>query len=572
MPEKVIVIGGGFAGLSAACSLAKKGYKVTLVDRHDQIGGRARVFEEKGFKFDYGPSWYWMPDVFDTFFANFGKKVSDYYSLQRLDPPYRVFFKEEIGHVDVPDKAEDLGKFFESREKGAGEQLKKFLKQAKYKYEVGMADYVRRPSVSIMEFLDGLWLLYESVCRLDMFTTHRAHVQKFFKDPINRELLEWPVLFLGGAPDGVPALYSLMDHASVVLGTFYPEGGMHAIPAAMANLAEELGVDIQLNVEVEKIVVGSNGLATGVKVKRGKKGSSATSTILDADIVVGTGDMNWIEQQLLEPQYRRYTEQYWDKRVMSPGSLLYYIGVSKKLPNLKHHNLFFDESLDDHCVEIYDDPAWPEKPLFYACVPSKTDASTAPEGQENLFLLVPLAAGLEDTDEEREKCYNLVMDRLEKRIGEDVRGSVVYKRAWAHREFEDEYHSYKGNAYGLANTLLQTAFFKPSMKSVVPNVHFAGQLTSPGPGVPPAIISGQITADVVDNCSYLRVNGKKTIPMFLYGLFAAIADIFAMTSIEMVSGLDFFSALKFTVSHFLFVLFAFVVYVRQLAGFTKKTD
>jgi len=450
--------------------------------------------------------------------------------------------------------------------------LNKFLEQAEYKYRVGMADYVTRPSISIMEFLDGLKLLFESVFRLDMFKSHRAHVQSYFKDPINCELLEWPVLFLGGAPDGVPALYSLMDHASVVLGTWYPEGGMHAIPAAMANLAEELGVDIQLNVEVEKIEVGSNGLAKGVKVKRGKKGSVGASTTLDADVIVGTGDMNWIEQQLLEPKYRRYTEQYWDKRVMSPGSLLYYIGVSKKLPNLKHHNLFFDESLDDHCVEIYDDPAWPKAPLFYACVPSLTDENTAPKGHENLFLLVPLAAGLEDTDKEREKCYNMVMDRLEKRIGEDVRGSVVYKRAWAHREFEDEYHSYKGNAYGLANTLFQTAFFKPSMKSVVPNLHFAGQLTSPGPGVPPSIISGHITADVVDNCSYLRVNGKKTVPKFLYGLFAAIADIFAMTAIEMVAGLDFVSALTFTVSNFLFILFAFVAYMRKLAGFAKKDD
>jgi phytoene desaturase len=568
--EKVVVIGGGFAGLSAACSLAKKGYRVTILDRHDQIGGRARVFEEKGFKFDMGPSWYWMPDVFEAFFAHFGKKVSDYYRLERLDPPYRVFFKEEVGHVDVPDSPEELAKYFEAREQGAGEKLAKFLEQAAYKYRVGMADYVKRPSISIMEFLDGFRLLFESIFRLDMFKSHRAHVQSYFKDAINRELLEWPVLFLGGAPDGVPALYSLMDHASIVLGTWYPEGGMHAIPAAMANLAEELGVEIQLGVEVEKIQVGDDGLAKSVAVRHG--GAAEQRTKIECDIVVGTGDMHWIEQQLLEPQFRRYTEQYWDKRVMSPGSLLYYIGVSKRLPNLKHHNLFFDESLDDHCVEIYDNPAWPKKPLFYACVPSLTDPSTAPKGYENLFLLVPLAAGLEDTDEMREKCYGMIMDRLEHRIGEDVRGSVVYRRAWAHKEFQDEYHSYKGNAYGLANTLLQTAFFKPSMKSTVPNLHFAGQLTSPGPGVPPSIISGQITADIVDNCAYLRVNGEKSIPKFLYGLLSAVADIFAMTAIEMVSGLDFVSALSATLGHFLFVFSAFVTHLRKLAGFVKKID
>merc|ERR1719199_419079 len=313
----------------------------------------------------------------------------------------------------------------------------------------------------------------------------------------------------------------------------------------MVNLAEELGVEIQLGVEVEKIQVGDDGLAKSVAVRHG--GAAEQRTKIECDIVVGTGDMHWIEQQLLEPQFRRYTQQYWDKRVMSPSSLLYYLGVSKRLPNLKHHNLFFDESLDDHAVEIYDKPAWPKKPLFYVCVPSLTDPGTAPTGQENVFVLVPLAAGLEDTDEMREKCFDMVMDRLEERIGEDVRGSIVYKRAYAHRDFEGDYHSYKGNAYGLANTLFQTAFFKPSMKSLVPNLHFAGQLTSPGPGVPPSIISGMITADVVERNSYLRPNGlaeQKTLFKFLFGIFSAIADVFAMTTIEMISGSDFVSALR----------------------------
>ena len=407
----------------------------------------------------------------------------------------------------------------------------------------------------------------------------------FFKDDLLVELLEWPVLFLGGAPDGVPALYSLMDHASCVLGTWYPDGGMHEIPEAMASLARELGVDIQLNTEVEKIEVGHNGLATGVKIARGtvscahragngdneeEKDEEKEYATLEADIIVGTGDMNWIEQQLLEPKHRRYTEKYWDDRVMSPSSLLFYMGASKRLPNLEHHNLFFDESLDDHCVEIYDDPAWPKKPLFYAFVPSLTDKTTAPKGHENLFLLVPLAPGLEDTPELREQCYDMVMDRLEARTGEKIRDSVVYKRSYAHKDFEGDYHSYKGNAYGLANTLFQTAFFKPSMKSLVPNLHFAGQLTSPGPGVPPSTISGQITADIVEQCAYLRPAGLKNLQKkqgdlwavlcFLWGIFAAIADIFAMTMIECVSGLDIMNAIRVTVTRFLFVLTAFITF------------
>ena len=364
-----------------------------------------------------------------------------------------------------------------------------------------MSDYVRRPSVSITEFLDGFKLLWESVFKLDMFKSHRTHVRGFFTDPVLVQLLEWPVLFLGGAPDGVPALYSLMDHASCALGTFYPDKGMHEVPKAMAALARELGVEIRLNLEVERIQVGTDGLAEGVVVAHQKvdgthrAGNGDTEVahehehesqpeMIAADVIVGTGDMNWIEQQLLEAQHRRYTESYWQARVMSPSSLLFYLGVNKRLPNLQHHNLFFDESLDDHCVEIYTEPAWPDKPLFYACVPSITDPSTAPDGHENLFILVPLAPALEDTPELRERCFNLVMDRLENRIGESVRDCLIYKRSYAHRDFEGDYHSYKGNAYGLANTLFQTAFFKPSMKSRVPNLHFAGQLTSPGQQMP----------------------------------------------------------------------------------------
>ncbi len=485
MSKKVVVIGAGFAGLSTASFLARDGYQVTLLEKNSIPGGRARKFEAEGFTFDMGPSWYWMPDVFDKYFAEFGKKVSDYYELTRLDPAYSIFFgKDEVMNIPAGKKA--LYDLFEQHEPGSSKNLDKFLKEAAYKYEVGINEFVYKPGRSIMEFADTRVL--KSLFRLQMFSSMSSHVRKLFKNPRLIELLEFPVLFLGATPEKTPAMYSLMNHADLVLGTWYPKGGMHKIIEGMVSLAEELGVDIRLNQEVKHIFV-PNGSA--------KKVITATDEF-EAEVIVAGGDYHHMEQQLLEPRCRMYTESYWDKRVMAPSSLLFYLGVNKKLNNLLHHNLFFDEDFKQHAVDIYEKPIWPEKPLFYACCTTKTDPSGAPEGCENLFLLIPLAPNLKEEDGIREKYYNIVMDRLEDLTGQSIRDSVVYKRSYAHSDFEQDYHAYKGNAYGLANTLTQTALLKPSLKSKkVKNLYFTGQLTTPGPGVPPSLISGQVVAGEV---------------------------------------------------------------------------
>lgn len=482
MAKKVIVIGAGFAGLAAASCLAKEGYSVTILEKNDIPGGRARKFEAEGFVFDMGPSWYWMPDVFEDYFAHFGKKPSDYYELKRLDPSYSVFFgKDDV--MDVPANLEAFKAMFERYEPGSSQKLEQFLAEAEYKYKVGMSEFVHKPSHSILEFADLRVL--KSMFRLQMLTSMDAHVRKLFKHPQLIELLSFPVLFLGATPENTPAMYSLMNYADIALGTWYPMGGMHKIIEGMVSLAEELGVEIKLNQEVKQIVV-PNGHATKV---------ITTDQEYTADVIVGGADYHHVDQHLLEERVRNYTPDYWDKRVMAPSSLLFYLGVDKRLKNLHHHNLFFDEDFKKHAVEIYDDPQWPSKPLFYACVPSITDPSVAPEGKENLFLLVPLAPGLEDTPELREKYYNIIMDRLEDLTGQEVRKYVSYKRSFAHKDFEKDYHAYKGNAYGLANTLLQTAFLKPKLKSKkIKNLYYTGQLTTPGPGVPPSLISGQVVA------------------------------------------------------------------------------
>ena len=485
MPQRVLVIGAGFAGLAAATSLADKGYDVTLLEKNSLPGGRARVFNANGFTFDMGPSWYWMPDVFETYFARFGKKPSDYYNLVRLDPSYTVVFGPDEA-VDLPAGLDKLEALFESIEPGSGQNLRNFLKQASYKYEVGINKFVWKPSRSVTEFM-SLKLLYD-VSRLDVFQSFATHARKFFKHPRLLEIVEFPVLFLGATPQDTPAMYSLMNYAEMAMGTWYPMGGMHEIVRAMVSLAEEKGVKMLLNQTVQKIDV-VNSKATHVVTDEG---------IFETDVVVAGADYNHVETGLVTPENRNYDDAYWSKRVMAPSSLLFYLGVDKRIPRLQHHNLFFDEDFRRHAQEIYETPRWPSKPLFYASAPSKTDPTVAPEGCENLFLLIPVAPDLPDDDATRERYFDIIMTRLEAYVGENVRDHIVFKRSYAHRDFKSDYNAFRGNAYGLANTLMQTAFLKPSLKNKrVNNLFYTGQLTVPGPGVPPSLISGLVVADEV---------------------------------------------------------------------------
>lgn len=484
--KKVVVIGSGFAGLSAATHLAASNCEVVLVEKNESPGGRARKFEHQGFVFDMGPSWYWMPDVFDRYFEHFGKKTSDYYDLVRLDPSYAVVYGQD-DVLNIPADLEEFKAMFESLEPGAGKRLEEFLAQAKYKYEVGIHDLVTKPSRSIFEFTSPS--LLRDMLRMDIFQSMSKHVRKYFSHEKIIRLMEFPVLFLGETAQNIPALYSLMNYADIALGTWYPMGGMHEIIKGMVSLAEEKGVRFRYDAEVEEIEI-EQGIAKRVRLKSGEK--------IEADVVIAGADYHHVDRHLIHPQYSNYTESYWNKRVMAPSSLLFYIGLDKRLTNLKHHNLFFDEPLGPHADAIYTNPRWPEKPLFYASVPSITDASIAPEGMENLFLLIPLAPDLEDNEETREKYYHLIMERLEKISGQEIRSHVIYKRSYAHADFKADYHAFKGNAYGLANTLLQTAILKPSLKNKkVRNLYYTGQLTVPGPGVPPSLISGHVVAKEV---------------------------------------------------------------------------
>ncbi|WP_268122778.1 phytoene desaturase family protein [Roseivirga pacifica] len=485
MDKKALVIGSGFAGLSAAIALASKGFETTIVEKNNSIGGRARQFSESGFTFDMGPSWYWMPDVFESFFNRFGKSVSDYYELIRLDPSYQVVYGKGE-EMPIPANMGELEALFESIEAGAGLKLREFLKQAAYKYEVGINKLVYKPGRSVTEFASVK--LLADVLRMDVFQSMAKHVRKFFKHPKLIELMEFPVLFLGALPENTPALYSLMNYADMSLGTWYPKGGMFKIVEAMAALAESLGVSIHTNCEVLAINT-QGGKVTNVQTIKGD---------FEADVVIAGADYHHVETKLLKPEDRNYSAKYWDSRVMAPSSLLYYVGVKGELDGLLHHNLFFDTDFAPHAKAIYTDPKWPERPLFYASLTSKTDATVAPAGHENLFLLIPTAPGLKDTEEIRSKYFDLIVNRMEDITGNSIKDNIVYQRSFAHSDFVTDYHSFKGNAYGLANTLTQTAILKPALKNKrLNNLFYTGQLTVPGPGVPPSLISGLVVAEEV---------------------------------------------------------------------------
>ena len=483
--KSVIVIGSGFAGLSAASFMAKAGWDVTVIEKNDTPGGRARQLKEAGFTFDMGPSFYWMPDIFERYFAQFGKKVTDYYSLTRLDPSYRVYW--ENGFTDIPADLNELKKLFDSLELGSAAKLEKYLEEAAYKYKVGMNKLVYKPGRSIFEFLD--WETMSGVFRLQVFTSIKKHITRYFQHTQLQQLMEFPVLFLGALPQDTPALYSLMNYADIKGGTWYPQGGMYAVVQGMYKLALELGVKFHFGEKAQCILV---------------KGTKAKTLMTDKDIyethaIISGADYHFTETKLLPEECQSYSKAYWNKKVMAPSCLLYYVGLNKKLKQPVHHSLFFDVPFEKHGKEVYKDPKWPSAPLFYVSASSVSDQEAAPAGCENLVFLVPVAAGLQgDSEELREKYFQMIAKRMEKHLGETFLDSVIFKKTYSVSDFVHDYNSFRGNAYGLANTLRQTAIFRPSCRSKkVKNLFYTGQLTVPGPGIPPSLISGEVVAKQV---------------------------------------------------------------------------
>ncbi len=482
----IAIIGSGFAGLSAACYMAAAGHKVHVFEKNSTAGGRARQLKtDDGFVFDMGPSWYWMPDVYERFFSDFNQKVSDYYKLELLHPAFdMVFGKNDIEHI--PQNFEELCVWFDKIEKGSAEQLKKFMHEAEYKYKIGMEKLVYKPGLSITEFVNAE--VIAGLFRLQIFSSFSKHIRRYFKNEKLLALMEFPVLFLGAMPEETPALYSLMNYAGLKLGTWYPQGGFGKVVDAFVKLAESLGVKFHFNATVERINTVNNKVVS----------ISVNGNLFECDGAIAAADYHHIENTLLKKEEKNYDEKYWEKKTFAPSCLVFYLGINRKINTFNHHTLFFDEPLYQHSKEIYKNPQYPSQPLFYMCCPSKTDATVAAEGCENIFLLMPIAPGLNDTEETREKYFNIMLKRIEKNMGEQFRENIIFKKSYCINDFVMDYNSYKGNAYGLANTLMQTAVLKPKIRNLkIKNLIYAGQLTVPGPGVPPAIISGKIAAELL---------------------------------------------------------------------------
>ncbi|PNX50071.1 MAG: phytoene dehydrogenase [Thermoplasmata archaeon M8B2D] len=483
--KKVIIVGSGFGGLAAAGLLAHDKHDVTVIEKNEQPGGRASVWKKDGFTFDMGPSWYLMPDVFEKYFAEFGKKPQDYMELVRLDPSYRVFFSEN----DFVDISADLDKnleLFEQLEPGAKVKMKEYLELSKYEYEIAMKDFIYKDYKHLTDFFKPK-LIVEGT-KLHMFEKLDGFAQRFFKSEKIRKILEYTIVFLGGSPYDSPALYSLMSHVDFNMGVWFPKNGMGKLVEAMHKIAEEQGAKFVFNEPVEKILI-ENGKAVGVKTSKKE---------YDAEIVVVNADYAWAEMNIVDKKYRSYSDKYWDKRKIAPSAYLLFLGLDKPIKHFIHHNLYFHPQWVNHFDDIFKDPKWPKDFSYYVSCITKTDPKTAPKECENVFVLIPVAPGLKDDEKTREKYYNKIIEHMEMLTGENLRDHVIVKRIFAHNDFSNRYNAYKGTALGLAHTLMQTAIFRPKHESKkVKNLYYTGHYNHPGIGVPMVIISSQILANII---------------------------------------------------------------------------
>ena len=484
MSKEIIVIGSGLAGMSCAAYLGKAGHRVTVIEKNSTYGGRLQTVSQQGYTFDSGPSWYWMPDIFDSFFEDFDKKTNDYYDLRRINPGYRVYFSEGE-YFDLVENLDELKRNFSKIEKGGGRALQRYLDDAGEKYEVAVKKFMYKPSLSPLEYIH--FDLIKRLGRLNLFRPISKHIRQYFSNQKIIQMLEFPSLLLGAKPSDTPALYSIMNYADIVLGTWYPSGGIRSVAKAIYQVAKSQGVDFSFNQPVKKISINGNK-ATEVVTNK---------SLYHADIIVANADYNHVEQTMLPKSYQNYSKSYWEKRTMSPSALVFYVALNKKL-DLSHHTLFFDSDFKKHAREIYDNPKWPDEPLFYTSCVSKTDPKVAPENGEALFILIPVAPNLVDNEQTRKSYFQQVISRMELLINQDIKDHIVFSKSYAHRDFISDYNSFQGNAYGLANTLFQTAFLKPKIKNKkINNLYYTGQLTVPGPGMPPSLISGKIVADQI---------------------------------------------------------------------------
>ncbi|GAC1391661.1 MAG: phytoene desaturase family protein [Candidatus Saccharimonadales bacterium] len=482
MKQKAIIIGAGFGGLGAAALLSKNGYDVEVYEKNEQVGGRASLLEINGFKFDLGPSWYLMPDIFEHFFELMGEKLEDHITLKRLRPSYRVIYKDLHQTVDITGDVQIDRETFESIEKGSAKKLDTYLHRSGYEYHIAMDRFLYKNYNSLKDFFTPE--VIREGRKLSIFSTMDRYVKRYFKDPRLQKIMEYPLVFLGSSPYNAPALYNIMSHVDFKMGVYYPMGGMYELTKAIERLAKKHGAVFHVNSPVSKIIIES-GKAVGVMVN-GKE--------VRGDIIISDADPHHTETKLIDKTHRDHSEKYWKKRTMAPSALLMYLGVDKTYDSLLHHNLVFSRDWKQNFNQIFDSPTWPDDPSFYVCAPGKTDPSVAPKGQENIFVLVPIASGLNYTVKELDDHANSILATMETEMNlPDLRGHIRYKKLFCVDDFESRFNSYKGTGLGLAHTLRQTAVFRPlNISKKVKSLYYVGANTHPGIGLPVTLISAEL--------------------------------------------------------------------------------
>lgn len=488
--KSVIIIGAGIGGLATACMLAKKGYKVTVVEKNSQIGGRANIYSENGYTFDMGPSWYMMPDIFKHFFDILGENIDDYLKLKRLSPSYRIFLKSDKSHFDFYSDLKRTINTFESIEKGSGEILREYIKTTEYQYKIARNEFMFKNYNTIFDFITKRVIIEGR--KLPLFSSVEKIINKKFKSEILRKVMQYQTVLLGTSPSDAPGIYSMMNYIDFVEGVWYPEGGIYRVIEAIGSVAQKYNVEIKTNALVEKIIV-TDGVAQGIQLKDGTK--------LFADIIISNADIVHTDQKLLDKQYQQQSIKHWDKKLMAPSGFIMYMGIDGEIPSLQHHNLLFSKDWSQNFKQIFKKPEWPSDPSLYICAPSKTDKKVAPEGKENLFVFVPIAAGLEHTDEFLEEYSKVIIAEMEDKMDiPNLANRIEYKRIYAVKDFIKDYNAFKGSALGFAHSLGQSAIFRPNnINKKVKNLYYVGAGTNPGIGMPICLISAELVYKRIEN-------------------------------------------------------------------------
>ncbi len=481
--KKVVIIGGGIGGLGTACLLAKQGYPVTLLEKNATLGGRANVFSADGYRFDMGPSWYLMPDVFEHFFSLLGEKIEDHLTLTKVSPSYRIFFEGMDTHVDLEADINRAAALFETLEPGSGEKLKEYVAQSGYQYKIATREFMYKNYDSLLDFFNKRTMVEGR--KLSVLSSMDSYVKKYFKSDVVQKIMQYQLVFLGSSPYKTPALYNIMSHIDFSMGVYYPKGGIYSLVEALAALARTHGATLRTDSEVRRILT-TGKTATGVELMNGE--------VIDADIVISNADIAHTEQVLVPSRLRSFTDRYWKKRTLAPSAFILYLGIEGRIDTLLHHNLLFSKDWKRNFAEIFDVPSLPSDPSLYVCCPSRTDATVAPHGNENLFVLVPIGAGVTYTKEQLDAYREKILDTMEREMHiSNLRARIQFERRYSLSDFEHDYHSLGGSALGLAHTLRQTATLRPNnVSKKIANLYYVGAGTNPGIGMPICLISAEL--------------------------------------------------------------------------------